>query len=237
MADEGAKKPYTKEQVVNNIANGWFKCHFDLTKGASAVYDVIQKVHYREQDGGKQIKNWFFCSRCKDVINHDASMGTAPLKRHKEKRCDALSDDQKQKYAEEDLKKQKSILEKKQKDATDRAAASTSNVKNTEPTNGGPSKQPEETEAKTVTKVLVSTNNLSPQTAKVPKQDAFIQTKPQKIDQALLSTAEKGTQTKSPKSDDAQYILVAKICEIASKYGPVGVSDLKKANVQVKADP
>lgn len=142
MAD-GAKKTYTKEQFESNIANGWFECKFDLSKGASAVYDVIQKVHYREQDGGKQIKNWFFCSRCKGVIEHDASMGTAPLKRHKEKRCDGLSENQKKQYAEADLKKQqlnlekqKLNLEKKQKEATEQAAASTSNVEKTEPTDG-----------------------------------------------------------------------------------------------------
>lgn len=89
------------ETVKTNIGLGWFEVIFDKSKGASTAYDVIQKVFYRKKDGGERVGNWFFCSRCGDAWEHDASMGSAPNVRHKEKTCKELTDEQRKKYAEE----------------------------------------------------------------------------------------------------------------------------------------
>lgn len=89
----------TADTVATNLKHGWFQLKFDKSKNASSAYDVIQKVHYRDNDGGEHVKPWFKCSRCGILICHDTSTGTQPLIRHKEQRCDALTKDDKMRYA------------------------------------------------------------------------------------------------------------------------------------------
>lgn len=91
----------TPDTVKNNLALGWYIAKFDLSKGASSAFDVIQKVFLRDQDGGARVGNWFHCSRCGTCWQHDSSMGTAPLTRHKENTCPQLTTEQRTQYAKE----------------------------------------------------------------------------------------------------------------------------------------
>lgn len=95
----------TVDTVKSNISHGWFVVKFDNSKGASTAFDVMQKIYYREVDGGEQLKNWYHCSRCGHVFSHDTSTGSAPLVRHKEKCCPKLTTEEKQKFAEEHKEK------------------------------------------------------------------------------------------------------------------------------------
>lgn len=122
------KKVLTPEAIKANIKLGWYEVQFDTTKGATSAYDVIQKVFRRANDGGERLRNWFFCSRCEDVINYDVSMGTGPLVRHKEKSCPQLTIQERQKYKAEAAARKQLIAKKKAKDQVLQTVESDTNV-------------------------------------------------------------------------------------------------------------
>lgn len=125
---EHIKDELLPETVKSNISLGWYQAKFDTSKGASSAYDVIQKVYYREQDGGNRVGNWFRCSRCNNVWQHDSSMGSAPNVRHKERYCPKLTAEQRQKYVDENLARKALNIGKKSKAKSDsNVAAAKSN--------------------------------------------------------------------------------------------------------------
>lgn len=107
-ADKGnpSNQPITEKVISEGITFGWYTVKFDRSKNASEAYDVIQKVHYREKDGGGHVKPWYYCSRCKQVLETVASGGTQKLIRHKESVCSELTPEERKAYADARANKQ-----------------------------------------------------------------------------------------------------------------------------------
>lgn len=95
IMDENNKEPanvemvpddqLTKALVQNYIAYGQLTARFPKPgEGWSDAYDVIQKIFHAD---GSVCKNWYRCSwaKCGKILYQNASKGTKPLLRHREK--------------------------------------------------------------------------------------------------------------------------------------------------------
>lgn len=210
--------------VKANIDNNWYELQFDHSANASSAHDVIQKIYRRKVDGGGQIKYWFQCFRCKAILNHDVSMGSAPLTRHKEKTCPQLTDEQRRQYAVAAAERKNLAAQKKaQKTATQSAGNDDDNAKPEETeaihvqstqTNVTGDVDAEPNELKTTDMESTRKNVMGEADAK-PEEPKVIHVKPTQINI----------------TGDELFLIIEKISKIAALYGPVFVTDLKSANI------
>lgn len=86
---EQQKEMLTKEIVSNRIDYGQLIARFpDERRKQCRAYTIIQKIYRTDKS---EVKGFYRCSRCKNILQVNVSNGTAPLTRHADEKCTALS--------------------------------------------------------------------------------------------------------------------------------------------------
>lgn len=84
--------------VKNRIDYGPYETKFPTKPGQSSAYDVIQKIF--QSKNGPEIKYWFWCTRCLNVLYCDTRDSTQNLLRHKNIYCFKIPNEQRQQARE-----------------------------------------------------------------------------------------------------------------------------------------